>query len=73
MPPRRRKRIDPSHFALPVEQIRAGTYSDAYFNSARAALRAEGRAARPVPAGPLLHEPPPALAAYLGMARRRPE
>ena len=46
MPPRRRKRVDPSHFALPVEQIRAGTYSDAYFNSARAALRAEGRTAR---------------------------
>lgn len=46
MPARRRKRIDPSHFALPVEQIRAGTYSDAYFNSARAALRADGRTAR---------------------------
>ena len=46
MPARRRKRIDPSLFALPVEQIRAGTYSDAYFNSARAALRAEGREAR---------------------------
>ena len=46
MPARRRKRIDPSLFALPVEQIRAGTYSDAYFNSARAALRADGRAAR---------------------------
>ena len=46
MPPRRRKRIDPSLFALPVEQIRAGTFSDAYFNSARAALRAEQRVAR---------------------------
>ena len=46
MPARRRKRIDPALFALPVEQIRAGTYSDAYFNSARAALRAEGRVAR---------------------------
>ena len=46
MPPRRRKRIDPSLFGLPVEQIRAGTYSDAYFNSARAALRADGRTAR---------------------------
>lgn len=46
MPARRRKRIDPALFALPVEQIRAGTYSDAYFNSARAALRAEGREAR---------------------------
>ena len=46
MPPRRRKRIDPALFALPVEQIRAGTFSDAYFNSARAALRKEGRSAR---------------------------
>ncbi len=46
MPPRRRKRIDPSLFALPVDQIRAGTYSDAYFNSARAALRAGERVAR---------------------------
>jgi nicotinate phosphoribosyltransferase len=46
MPPRRRKRIDPLLFALPVEQIRAGGYSDAYFNSARAALRADGRAGR---------------------------
>ena len=46
MPARRRKRVDPTLFALPVEQIRAGTYSDAYFNSARAALRAESREAR---------------------------
>jgi nicotinate phosphoribosyltransferase len=46
MPARRRKRIDPTLFSLPVEQIRVGTYSDAYFNSARAALRAEGREAR---------------------------
>ena len=46
MPARRRKRIDPALFLLPVEQIRAGTYSDAYFNRARAALRAEGREAR---------------------------
>ena len=46
MPARRRKRIDPALFSLPVEQIRAGMYSDAYSNSARAALRAEGREAR---------------------------
>jgi len=46
MAARRRKRIDPAQFALPVEQIRAGFYSDAYFNSSRVALRAEGRAAR---------------------------
>jgi nicotinate phosphoribosyltransferase len=43
MPPRRRKRIDPALFALPVDQIRAGTFSDAYFNSSRAALRAAER------------------------------
>ena len=46
MPPRRRKRIDPALFALPVDQIRAGFYSDAYFNSSRTALRAAGRVAR---------------------------
>ncbi|MEO8563922.1 MAG: quinolinate phosphoribosyl transferase [bacterium] len=46
MPPRRRKRIDPALFALPVDQIRAGTYSDAYFNNSRTALRAAGRVAR---------------------------
>jgi len=45
MPPRRRKRIDPALFALPVDQIRAGFYSDAHFNSGRAALRAQGRVA----------------------------
>src|SRR5215210_6080087 len=46
MPPRRRKRIDPALFALPVDQIRAGTHSDASFDSSRAALRAAGRVAR---------------------------
>ncbi|MEO6525796.1 MAG: quinolinate phosphoribosyl transferase [Gemmatimonadaceae bacterium] len=46
MPPRRRKRIDPALFSLPVDQIRAGTFSDAYFNGSRAALRAAGRSAR---------------------------
>jgi len=46
MAARRRKRIDPGQFALPVDQIRAGTFSDAYFNSSRAALRADGRIAR---------------------------
>ena len=45
MPARRRKRIDPALFALPVEQIKAGFYSDAYFNNARSALRAAGRVA----------------------------
>lgn len=40
MPPRRRRRIDPALFELPVERIRAGEFSDSYFNRARAALRA---------------------------------
>jgi nicotinate phosphoribosyltransferase len=46
MPPRRRKRIDPGLFELPVERIRAGEFSDVYFNRAREALAAEGRRAR---------------------------
>jgi nicotinate phosphoribosyltransferase len=46
VPPRRRRRIDPALFELPVERIRAGEYSDVYFNRARAALHAEGRQAR---------------------------
>ena len=46
MAARRRKRIDPGQFALPVDHIRAGTFSDAYFNNSRAALRADGRIAR---------------------------
>ena len=46
MPPRRRKRIEPSLFELPTERIRSGMYSDAYFNRSREALRAAGRSAR---------------------------
>ncbi|MDQ2666010.1 MAG: quinolinate phosphoribosyl transferase [Gemmatimonadota bacterium] len=46
MPPRRRKRIDPALFELPVERIREGFYSDVYFNRSREALRASGRSAR---------------------------
>ncbi len=46
MPPRRRKRIDPALFELPVDHIRSGFYSDAYFNRSREALRAAGRTAR---------------------------
>lgn len=46
MPPRRRKRIDPALFELPVDRIRAGEFSDAYFNRARDALRANERRAR---------------------------
>src|SRR4051794_31039221 len=46
MPPRRRKRIDPALFSLPVEEIRAGKFTDAYFNASRAALRSARRCAR---------------------------
>ena len=46
MPPRRRKRIDPALFELPVDRIRAGVFSDVYFNRSREALRAQGRTAR---------------------------
>lgn len=46
MPPRRKKRVDPALFELPVDRIRAGEYSDVYFTRAQAALRADGRVAR---------------------------
>jgi nicotinate phosphoribosyltransferase len=38
-----RRRLDPEVFELPVEKIRDGYYTDAYFNHARAALLADGR------------------------------
>jgi len=37
-----RKRLDPSVFDLPVEKMRAGYYTDAYFNHTREALRYDG-------------------------------
>jgi nicotinate phosphoribosyltransferase len=40
-PPRRR--LDPSVFDLAVEQLRAGRFTDAYFNHTRATLLADGR------------------------------
>ena len=43
MPPRRRKRIDPAAFRLPVDEIRAGVYTDAYFVRARDVLRQDKR------------------------------
>jgi nicotinate phosphoribosyltransferase len=46
MAPRRKRRVDPALFELPVERIRAGEFSDVYFNRARAALRAAERPAR---------------------------
>jgi nicotinate phosphoribosyltransferase len=38
-----RKRLDPAVFRLPVDRIREGYYSDAYFNFARELLEAEDR------------------------------
>ena len=43
MPPRRRKRLDPSVFNLPVEQIKQGYYSDVYFIRAREIVRQDKR------------------------------
>ena len=40
MPPRRR--LSPAIFALPVEKMRDGYYSDVYFNRAREILNADG-------------------------------
>ena len=45
MPPRRRKRVDPALFELPVDRIRAGVFSDVSLNRSRDALRASGRSA----------------------------
>jgi nicotinate phosphoribosyltransferase len=39
----RRERLPPEIFDLPVEKMRAGYYTDAYFNFARDALLADGR------------------------------
>jgi nicotinate phosphoribosyltransferase len=38
-----RTRLDPGVFDLPVEKMRAGWYTDAYFNHTRAALLEDGR------------------------------
>ena len=43
MPSQRRERLAPEVFDLPVKQMRAGWYTDAYFNHARATLLADGR------------------------------
>jgi nicotinate phosphoribosyltransferase len=42
-PIRRRERLDPSVFRLPVERIREGYYSDVYFNRTVDVLRADRR------------------------------
>ncbi len=41
-----RARLPPETFDLPVEKIRSGYYSDAYFNFARESLLADGRRPR---------------------------
>jgi nicotinate phosphoribosyltransferase len=43
-----RERLDPAVFDLPVEKMREGYYTDAYFNHTRAALLADGRQPRVV-------------------------
>jgi nicotinate phosphoribosyltransferase len=42
------RRLPPEIFDLPVEKMRAGYYTDAYFNHARATLLADGRRPRVV-------------------------
>jgi nicotinate phosphoribosyltransferase len=42
-PPRQRERLDPEVFRLPVEKIRDGYYTDAYFNYTKELLETEGR------------------------------
>ena len=42
------ERLPPSTFRLPVDRIREGYYTDAYFNFARETLRADGRSPRVV-------------------------
>jgi nicotinate phosphoribosyltransferase len=46
--PPRKQRLPPEIFDLPVEKMRAGYYSDAYFNFARDTLIADGRHPRVV-------------------------
>ncbi|MFN2628111.1 MAG: quinolinate phosphoribosyl transferase [Gaiellaceae bacterium] len=43
-----RERLDPEVFDLPVEKMRAGYYTDAYFNYTRATLLEDGRRPRVV-------------------------
>ena len=43
-----RERLEPFVFDLPVEKMREGYYTDAYFNHTRSALLADGRRPRVV-------------------------
>ena len=45
---RERRRLDPEVFDLPVDKMRAGYYTDAYFNHSRELLLADGRHPRVV-------------------------
>ena len=38
-----RRRLEPSIFDLPVDKMRAGYYTDAYFNHTRSTLLRDGR------------------------------
>jgi nicotinate phosphoribosyltransferase len=44
--PRRRKRLDPALFDLPVDRVRSGYFTDKYFDRVRDALRVGGRSPR---------------------------
>jgi len=44
--PRRRKRLDPALFRLPVDEIRQGFYTDKYFERTRELLRADSHSPR---------------------------
>jgi nicotinate phosphoribosyltransferase len=44
--PRRRKRLDPSAFRLPVDEIKQGFYTDKYFERTREVLRADSHSPR---------------------------
>jgi nicotinate phosphoribosyltransferase len=46
MPPRRRKRVDPSAFGLPVDQIKQGFFADAFAARARDVVRQDARASK---------------------------
>ncbi|HUO51065.1 MAG TPA: hypothetical protein VMT93_00980 [Gemmatimonadaceae bacterium] len=46
MPLRKRPRLDPSVFHLPVERMKEGYYSDKYFTRAREVMSADGHAPR---------------------------
>jgi nicotinate phosphoribosyltransferase len=44
--PRRRKRLDPALFDIPLDRIRGGSFTDKYFDRVREALRAGGASPR---------------------------